>query len=368
MKRKQILLGCTVSLGMFMLILDSKTALAGAQDGILLCMQTVIPALFPFFLLSGLIIQTLPGLNLRIFHWVERIFYIPRGSGAIFAIGLLSGYPVGAQLIAQAYQDHQLLEKTAKRMLGFCSNAGPAFLFGMVGPMFSVWYIPWVLWSIHILGACVAGWFLHRDTAEENTELPTTNVTLVSALQKAVKNMALVCGWVVIFRVFLAFCQRWFLWLFSNEIQVIFYGIWELSNGCMQLQNISSDAVRFLVAGLFLSFGGICVMLQTASVTGILGMGMYWKGKAIQSLVTAILCLFLSPALFPGQDHPVAYIGLAVLLMMGFAAICLIRKKVVAIPGKMLYNTGNSRTKGAVLCCFERKSTAPAAIVKEVLP
>ena len=48
------------ALGMIVLILDAKTALSGAREGIDLCMRTVIPALFPFFiciLLSFLSLQ-----------------------------------------------------------------------------------------------------------------------------------------------------------------------------------------------------------------------------------------------------------------------------------------------------------------------
>ena len=56
-------LACTAAaLGMLVLILDSKTALAGAREGIDLCIRTVIPSLFPFFLFFVYII--IGGFNL----------------------------------------------------------------------------------------------------------------------------------------------------------------------------------------------------------------------------------------------------------------------------------------------------------------
>ena len=368
MKKRQLLLGLMAFTGMLILILDSKTAITGTQEGVMLCLQTVVPALFPFFLLSGLILQVLPAFDLKFLRYIERLFGIPQGSGVLFVIGLLSGYPVGAQLVTQAYQTKQISEESAKRMLGFCSNAGPAFLFGMLSPMFTLWYVPWVLWGIHILGACVAGLFFRSNTDKQQVILTDCPMNAAFALQNAVKNMAFVCGWVIIFRVILAFCKRWFLWLLPNVLQVFFYGLLELSNGCTQLSAINAESTRFLIAGLFLSFGGVCVMLQTSSVTGALGLGKYQQGKLIQSVVTAAICLLITPVLFLEDCNPIVNISLPILLI-GLLIVCrLIRKKVVAFPGKMLYNTGNLCKKGAVSCCFERKSIAPAATVKEALP
>ena len=41
--------------GMMMLILDSQTAMHGAAEGIVLCINSVVPSLFPFFVLSILL-------------------------------------------------------------------------------------------------------------------------------------------------------------------------------------------------------------------------------------------------------------------------------------------------------------------------
>ena len=46
--RNQLWTGLTGAAGMLVLILDAKTALAGAKEGIQLCLYTVIPSLFPF--------------------------------------------------------------------------------------------------------------------------------------------------------------------------------------------------------------------------------------------------------------------------------------------------------------------------------
>ena len=58
-RRISIVLPCAAMLA---LILDSKTALLGAQSGLDLCVRTVIPSLFPFFVISILLTAPFGGM------------------------------------------------------------------------------------------------------------------------------------------------------------------------------------------------------------------------------------------------------------------------------------------------------------------
>lgn len=287
-------------LGMLALILDAKTALDGAGDGIRLCILSVIPALFPFLVLSILLTGALRGGHVPLLGPLGGLVGIPAGAESVLAVGLLGGYPVGAQSVAQLFRDGQLSADDARRMLGFCSNAGPAFLFGIVGSQFTDPLTGWKLWSIHILSALAVGMLLpgKSTTAVKATVSPAPTIT--DAMNKAVRVMAQICGWVVLMRVLIAFLQKWFLWLLPIEIQVILLGLLELTNGCLALSDIGSEALRFVAASALLSFGGLCVMMQTGSVTGSLGLGMYLKGKLMQTAISIILSvLALRSGIFP---------------------------------------------------------------------
>ena len=50
---------------MVILILDSKTSLAGVAEGIDLCLKVVIPSLFPFLILSTVLTESTSGMSLR---------------------------------------------------------------------------------------------------------------------------------------------------------------------------------------------------------------------------------------------------------------------------------------------------------------
>jgi hypothetical protein len=66
----------------------------------------------------------------------------------------------------------------------------------------------------------------------------------------------------------------------------------ELSNGCVRLQYIDTEWLRFLLCGAMLAFGGICVHLQTKSVVGSLSIKFHLLGKVMQTLL-ALPILFV---------------------------------------------------------------------------
>lgn len=341
--RIAIIRGIAATFAMLVIILDTKTAIVSAQDGLQLCIRTVIPSLFPFFVLSGLVNSCLLGHNAVILRPLGRFCKIPKGSESLLILGFLAGYPVGAQLITHSYRDGRLSAQTARRMLGFCNNAGPAFIFGILSPLFENTETVWILWGVHIVSALITAKILPANTSND-AEISCGNfISFSDSLQRALRAMASVCGWVIIFRVIIGFCSRWFLWLFSYELQVLFSGVLELTNGCVLLQNVPQQGLRFLLAGAMLSFGGICVGMQTISVTGDLGPGLYFPGKALQATISVMLCVLLQPVIFGGTAYilPPATLITSCAFTLLILTFILRRKKVVAFPEKLLYNTNN---------------------------
>ncbi len=316
------------AVGMLVLIMDSRTALSGASEGIALCIKTVIPALFPFFLLSALLTNAAMGAE---FHFLQRIGQlcgIPKGSESILLTGLLGGYPVGAQSIAQTYAAGQLRKEDARRMLGFCSNAGPAFIFGISSVLFENRSVPLILWLIHIVSALVTGILLPYRSLKGAICPLQQQIGIGQALHKSLSVTGTVCGWVIIFRILLSFLSRWFMWLLSPMLQIILTGLLELTNGYIRLAEIDNNSLRFVLASIFLAAGGICVCLQTVSITGQVGldMGYYFKGKAIQTIFSTVLALIVSGFLFD-EGYPLYIQPLYIILAIAIIAILLIKRK-----------------------------------------
>ena len=106
----------------------------------------------------------------------------------------------------------------------------------------------------------------------------------------SVKSMGIVCGWVVLFRIIVTFLQSWCLWLLPRWGQILVIGLLELSNGCCELSGIIDMEGRFILCSCMLAFGGICVILQTASVIKGLSLSGYIKGKILQTIFSALIC------------------------------------------------------------------------------
>ena len=292
MKNTRAYTGIGAAVGMMILILDGKTAVSGATRGVDLCLRTVIPSLFPFFVLSGLLTSAFLGSK---FPVSLKCFGVPQGAETLAIAGFLGGYPVGAQNIAAAYRNGSLSRSTAQRMLGFCNNAGPSFLFGMIGPMFPSAKYAWALWGIHIVSALLVGFLLTGETEKQVSIPKYPPPGLSQALRQAISVMGSVCGWIILFRIILAFLNRWVFWLLPQTWQVAVTGLLELSNGCVALMSVEDIGWRFLICAGILGFGGLCVTMQTISVTADLSLRYYFPGKLLQTAFSILLCRFFIP-------------------------------------------------------------------------
>ena len=356
MKRSKKLLPIVLPcVGMLVLILDSKTALQGAQTGIELCFKSVIPSLFPFFVCSILLTGVMAGQNVPFLKPVVRFCKMPSGSENLLIVGLLGGYPVGAKCIFDSWKRGMISKEDAKRCLGFCSNAGPAFIFGMCSALFSNIMSVWVLWLIHITSALFVGNLLPGKENTTVTPPQKAGVSLPEAMEKSIGAMLSVCSWIVLFRVIIAFGQRWFLWLLPENWSITLEGLLELANGCISLSAVDAEGLRFVLSAGFLGLGGLCVGLQTVSVVGELGTGMYFPGKVLQCGISVCLAVLYASIQY-GLCSPVVPVSFA----LAFTLLVII-KKTVDFPKRLVYNV-EKNWKGDLLCYSERKSQNPAAI------
>lgn len=56
------------------------------------------------------------------------------GSGAFaLAMGITSGYPVGAKVASDLYKDNLCSKIEAERLIAFTNSSGPLFVIGAIG-------------------------------------------------------------------------------------------------------------------------------------------------------------------------------------------------------------------------------------------
>lgn len=99
--------------------------------------EKMIPSLFPFMILSGLIVRLDFGrlLALPVYPFLGRLYQISKTMCTTLLMGFLFGFPLGAKTIAEEYSLGQLSKPQAQYLLSFCNNIGPVYLLSFALPL-----------------------------------------------------------------------------------------------------------------------------------------------------------------------------------------------------------------------------------------
>lgn len=275
---------------MLLLILDSRCAAQSAADALELCLKTVIPSLFPMFVLSGLLVSSLKGNGGKFQSVLERWLGIPAGGGMLFLLGIVGGFPVGAQCIAQAVEAGSLSRPDGEKMLGFCNNCSPAFLFGIAGSVLASPRDALYLFLIQLEAALLLARF--TDFHENyDVHFSADSISLPEAVNRAIRSMGTVCAWVVLAGVVTGFLRRWIFPLLPVPMPQLLTGLLEITGGILGLTALTEMNLRFLLCAGFVCFGGISVWLQIHALVSPRGLStaICFRQKCIQGLLGVVI-------------------------------------------------------------------------------
>lgn len=112
------------------LLVFPEDSLSAARNGLLLWYGSVLPVLFPFLVISGILLQ-LEGFSVllrflyRPFHFLFGVSYY--GSFAVLS-GFLCGFPAGAKITKDLQEQGFITSREARHLYGFVNNLSPGFL------------------------------------------------------------------------------------------------------------------------------------------------------------------------------------------------------------------------------------------------
>ena len=124
-----------LSLALFAAFLLCPTACAdGVREGLSLAAVQALPALFPFFVVSGLLVRCdTARLSPLLAKPLARLYGLPPEAAPALVLGLIGGYPVGAATACALLSEGVLSREAAERVNRFCNCASPGFCIGLVG-------------------------------------------------------------------------------------------------------------------------------------------------------------------------------------------------------------------------------------------
>ena len=263
-------------------------ATAGAMEALRVCGSAVIPALFPFFLLSRLLSSYLPVL--------KRVpSYLPA-----LLMSFLGGYPVGISTVVSLYEGGQISKSDAQRALRICNNSGPGFFVAVAGSVvLHDSRAGLLLYAIHVLSALLtASLWLHAPENKLIVHRKPQPIPFPQQFQRALNAscnaMLQVCGLVILFSVLLSLLRP----LLPSSLLPLVSGSLELTSGILSLRG---HPHAFLLCALFMSWGGLCVHMQAISLWQSAGLQCkgYLFHKFLHALLSAWLaCVVRIPLLF----------------------------------------------------------------------
>jgi sporulation integral membrane protein YlbJ len=315
------------------LLLYPADAVSAASNGLSLCINVIIPSLFPYFVLSGLIVEL--GMAERLGRVLapvtRRLFRVGGACSAALVMGFVSGYPVGARTVLSLYSRGDCTKDEAERLLAYCNNSGPAFIFGVVGAaVFSDNTIGIILYTVHFITSILIGVFLGlmssgKETVKQKSIPVKSNsftYCFVSSIKASLSSCLNICGFVIFFTVFIkllalsgiipfAALKLSYLGVDAKSAERLITGIIELTSGVWSLSGEAQSLCKnAAMAAFMLGWAGLSVHCQVLSFLSGSGLSAkkYIIGRFAHGLLSAML-VYLAFVLFPFDKAVSAYLA-----------------------------------------------------------
>ncbi|MBE6622482.1 MAG: hypothetical protein E7630_06005 [Ruminococcaceae bacterium] len=295
----------TLALMAATLILSERAA-GAAQKGLLLCGKTLIPAIFPFLVLNGLLMRLgFPEwIGRRIGKPVGRLFGISPACVAAVVVGLFSGFPTGAAAAHRICQGGLGSDGDRNRTVLLSSVAAPGFLIvGIGGRMLDSPHRGLALYLFQLAAIVTVGIVNARpfgQRAEGALPVPVPRrkslfLALGDALRDAADATVGICGAVIFFS---ALGGMIALLPLPDSLTCLLVCFLEITSGASLAASLLPAPLAFVMIAGAVGWAGCSVHAQTVMVTdGKLKVGGYLLSKCLTALLTA---LFAAAALFFG--------------------------------------------------------------------
>ncbi len=302
-KNKSILLSFLIlALSAFVSVFLSPYITKYTVDGLHLCANTIIGSVFPFLILTDVIVgfarfDSIGWLRLLF----EKLFKINGYAITAYAVGLICGFPLGVKVAVDLYNRGFISKDECERLMGFSNNTGPAFVIGGVGFALRGSIKDGIILYFSMLISSVFSGFiigLGKDSTSGRAEREyEISYDFTSSVKNAATNTLNICAFVVFFSVI---CGILSLVIKNGAVYSILVSISEVSNAAKALaRSPYPRSINLALTSFAISFSGVSVHTQARCfVYGTdLSMKRYWGAKIIQgitaSAITSILTFLL---------------------------------------------------------------------------
>lgn len=270
-------------LGIFFLVLlltHTDLAMDGVRRGLSLCAETLFPSLFPFLVLSELLVTMQAGEFLgRIFTRPVRVLFgLSGNASAALLLGALCGFPTAMSTGVALYDRGEIGKAELQRLLLFANNPSSGFLIGAVGnalfgnrraglALFGI-----TLFSSVLIGICLR-LFLGAPTDKTENKPPyvarkgLSPSDFTGSVRRGFSTLLQVAAFLLFFSAVIGCLQA--IPAFGALppcLSVLFAGMLEMTSGISLAASTLAAETAFLLTAFFSGFAGLSVCLQLFSV------------------------------------------------------------------------------------------------------
>ncbi len=164
---------CLISLLFAVAAAVSKDMSRELYNSLVICAATLVPALFPFMVISEFIVNTGAfGLLSHIAAPLGRLLFRDENAAAIMLLSLIGGYPVGPKICEKLYQSGKTEIDKAVNAACFCVNPSAPFAITAVGiGLYGSFEIGIILFASNAL-ACLFTGIIFAHTGSRSNKSP----------------------------------------------------------------------------------------------------------------------------------------------------------------------------------------------------
>lgn len=290
------------------LLLFAVDCTRAAAEAFTLWWNSVLPALFPFYLCTSLLLrqEVLPALS-RILRRPAKRLRLPEQVFPCCLLGAVAGYPNGARLCAAL---------RIEAFMPYCNLCSPMFLAAVIGAgMLGSAACALPLCIAHYGGALLLLLFAPRALPNHASACPEMDAGagsggIIRIVGDGMGAMLQIGGCICIFFVVAELLRRLSIFTVLDGLlqraglppglaAALLQGILEFTGGCAAVCALSLPLRVAVACCAFLaSFGGICVYLQTRLFLSGGGIS-YFATKLLHGLLAALIAYLCTPIFLP---------------------------------------------------------------------
>lgn len=291
---------------MILFILFGNSYIPETKNALELFLNTVFPTMFPFYVLSSIIVSNKSITVLtRPLKKVTKLYNLPTETSVAIITGFLCGFPVGAKVTCDLLKNNYISQKEAAILAAFTNNASPIFLISIVGRIYLKNELAGLMiWLCVVLSSLLSGLIISRIKLNKNNSSDVfktvlkepSEIKLTDSIVSGFNTSLYVGSVIIFFSSITALIKR--IPLLGNKIYVGIYSFLEMTGGLNALYILSPSKLnlcRYITIIAIVSWSGICVHMQVCGILKSNGIKTkyYFIGKVLQTIFAIILFIVI---------------------------------------------------------------------------